>query len=52
MLWGDGLVVRMAPASEPSMGIDLEVEVLPRVGDNDRSEAQLSERERGWEGSV
>jgi len=34
------------------MGALLEVEVLPRVGHNERSEAQLHEGDRVWEGSV
>lgn len=36
----------------PSMGARLEVQVLPRVGHNERSEAQLHEGDRVWEGSV
>ena len=42
----------MARPSAPSMGFDLEVQVLPRVDDRDRSEAQLREGDRAWGGSV
>ena len=41
-----------ARPSAPSMGFDLEVQVLPRVDDRDRSEAQLREGDRAWGGSV
>ena len=34
------------------MDITLEVQVLPRVGHNDRSEAQLRKGDRLWESSV
>ena len=36
----------------PSMGAILEVKVLPRAGHSERSEAQLREGDRAWEGSV
>jgi len=34
------------------MGTTLEVKVLPKAGHRDRSEAQLREGDRPWEGSV
>jgi len=34
------------------MGALLEVQVLPRAGHSERSEAQLHEGDRVWEGSV
>jgi len=34
------------------MGAILEVQVLPRAGHSERSEAQLREGDRAWEGSV
>jgi hypothetical protein len=34
------------------MGVLLEVKVLPRAGHSERSEAQLHEGDRVWEGSV
>ena len=34
------------------MGALLEVQVLPRAGHSERSEAQLHEGDRMWEGSV
>ena len=36
----------------PSMGAFLRVQVPPRVGHSERSEAQLHEGDRVWEGSV
>ena len=39
------------PASAPSMGAVLEVKVLPRADHSERSEAQLREGDRAWEGS-
>ena len=36
----------------PGMGTTLEVQVLPRVGHNDRSEAQLRKGDRPWDSSV
>jgi hypothetical protein len=36
----------------PSMGAILEVQVLPRADHSERSEAQLREGDRAWEGSV
>jgi hypothetical protein len=39
-------------ACAPSMGAILEVQVLPRADHSERSEAQLREGDRAWEGSV
>lgn len=36
----------------PSMGIVLEVKVLPRADHGERSETQLREGDRAWRGSV
>jgi hypothetical protein len=36
----------------PSMGVILEVGVLPRADHSERSEAQLREGDRTWRGSV
>ena len=38
--------------SAPSMGAILEVEVLPRADHSERSEVQLREGDRAWEGSM
>ena len=48
-----GWISRVAAQSgAPSMGALLRVEVPPRVGHNERSETQLHEGDRMWEGSV
>jgi hypothetical protein len=39
-------------SSAPSMGAVLEVKVLSRADHSERSEAQLHEGDRVWEGSV
>jgi len=41
-----------AQPSAPGMGADLEVQVLSKASDGDRSEAQLREGDRAWGGSV
>ena len=43
---------RWDTCSSPSMGAILEVKVLPRADHSERSEAQLREGDRAWEGSA
>jgi len=45
-------LVLWAGGCAPSMGAILEVQVLPRADHSERSEAQLREGDRAWEGSV
>ena len=44
--------VKAAGVSAPSMGAVLEVKVLSRADHSERSQAQLHEGDRVWEGSV
>ncbi len=61
MLWGfesplshdDGHLHEVAVFfGVPGMGTTLEVQVLPKVGHNNRSEARLRKGDRLWESSV
>jgi hypothetical protein len=47
-----GRRLRADSAGAPSMGAILEVQVLPRADHSERSETQLREGDRAWEGSV
>ncbi len=47
-----GILTAPYPDCAPSMGALLEVEVLPQAGHSERSETQLHEGDRLWEGSV
>ena len=51
-MWEDGGGNPSSYPIAPSMGAILEVQVLPRADHSERSEAQLREGDRAWEGSV
>ena len=46
------LYLPIRPSTEPGMGAILELQVLRRADHSERSEAQLREGDRAWEGSV